>query len=240
MNTQCKFTAHELKVIDYLAPRSNVYWEELAQFAKDPQSVKLKTIKKTVSEIKRKCTEAGSPIPFNVVFFSMLDKQEEKPVEETFADENIFITPDNDGTIPVSPELTKTQNLVKLIRSTPVVPSVPAVSNQTTTTPTSEPAVLSEFRIDRNYKSVRTKYGNHLLNDREWDVFKYFYANVGRVIPQSELKEKVTFAQWGSKTPARWFNIIGGIIGRLRRQVPGLNNHLLTVKGVVETGYLFQ
>jgi hypothetical protein len=48
-------TEQEIKITDFLILKGEaiVYWEELAQFAKDPQNVKLKTIKRAVSEIKR-------------------------------------------------------------------------------------------------------------------------------------------------------------------------------------------
>jgi hypothetical protein len=65
-----KFTEQEKNIIQYLQQKPNVdvKWEELAQFAKDPQNVKLKTIQRAVSEIKRKFKESNLNVPFNTKF----------------------------------------------------------------------------------------------------------------------------------------------------------------------------
>lgn len=97
----------------------------------------------------------------------------------------------------------------------------------------------ADFVLDRNAHRVRTKFGIHILNNNEWDVFEYIHKNVGRVLTISELRDKVVFPQYGSKLPMRWFDAIMRIINNLRRGVPGLNKRLLTVKGD-ETSYLFQ
>ena len=48
-------TEQDTKIIGYLQSRNlqDVAWEELAQFSKEPTTVKLNTIKKAVSEIKK-------------------------------------------------------------------------------------------------------------------------------------------------------------------------------------------
>ena len=78
MSPSINFSTQELKILNYLENHSGleVGWEELAQFAKDPQNVKLKTIQKSVSELKRKFTQANEPITFNVKFVSMSKKNE--------------------------------------------------------------------------------------------------------------------------------------------------------------------
>ena len=73
-----KLTVQENSIIKYLANKETVPWEELAQFSKDPCSVKLNTIKRVVSEIKRKYTDAKLPTVVNCKFVSLnqLDKKE--------------------------------------------------------------------------------------------------------------------------------------------------------------------
>lgn len=100
--------------------------------------------------------------------------------------------------------------------------------------------VQIDFRLDPlGHKKVITKDGSYQLNDSEWDMFKYFYQNPGKLITISELRDKLVYPLYGSKLPARWFDSIMRIVNNLRRQVVGLNKRLLTVKGT-ETSYLFQ
>jgi hypothetical protein len=206
-----KLTDQERKIISYLQPKhgEEVPWEELAQFSKDPQTVKKKTMQKTVSEIKRKYTAANLPMPFSVTFKVI---EPEKTKQETIQVQG--------------------QTLVKVPRPEKPVVKTPVVTPAVKT-------VQEEFELDRNTKRVKTRFGYKQLNDSEWDVFKYIHANPGRIIPISELRDKVVFPQYGSKLPARWFDSIMRIINNLRRQVDGLNTRLLTVKSG-ETSYLFQ
>lgn len=74
-------TNKEKKIIDYLTNKKSVAWEELAQFSIDPTNVKLKTIHKTISEIKRKYNMENSPPPFDCKF-SYLGKEEKQPIEQ--------------------------------------------------------------------------------------------------------------------------------------------------------------
>lgn len=207
-----RLTAQEKAIHSYIVNKASriIYLEELAQFAKDPQNVKCKTIQKTISEIKRKFKVAGQTDAFgNKLFASM-------------AQETLQVT------APTPP----VQNLVK-------VKSTPGGNMVRVSGPSAVHPAQADFIIDRLTKSARTKYGNHRLNDSEWDVFKYLHENVGRLITLSELRDKVVYPQYGSKLPARWFDSIMRIVNNLRRQVVGLDKRLLTVKGT-ETTYLFQ
>jgi hypothetical protein len=236
MNEQMKLSEQEIKVLDYLTARNNsvVYWEELAQFAKNPQTVKLKTIKKTVSEIKRKYATLGAPVPFSVEFNTMGTENESEEVTD--------IQPINlDMLVPV--EQSKPQTLVQIKRTTTSLVPTSVQSTPLTATvvlsTSNVPAAHTDFVLDRNTKRVKTKFGSHLLNDNEWEMFKYLHNNTGRVIDISELRDKVVYPQYGSKLPPRWFDSIKRIIGNLRAQIPSLKDRLRTVKGT-ETGYLFQ
>lgn len=66
-----KLTSQEQKIINYLSSKSEVSWEELVVFVKDPQNVKMKTLQKVVSDVKRKFKEVNLPVPFNCAFKSL-------------------------------------------------------------------------------------------------------------------------------------------------------------------------
>ncbi len=203
-----KLTQQESKICDYLKAKngSEVAWEELAQFAKDPTQVKLKSIKKVVSEIKRKYLSEGKAIPF-AVNFKLLGK---------------------DDLIPTT---TKEQELVQVKRT----PGGKVILVNDT-----RHVAQIDFELDKQgYHRVITSSGAYQLNDNEWDMMKYFHARPGKLIPISELRDKVAYPLYGSKMPARWFDAIGRTINNLRRQVFGLDKRLLTVKST-ETSYLFQ
>lgn len=237
MSRNLKLSDQETKVINYLNGKSTAHWEELAQFAKDPHTVKLKTIKKTVSEIKRKYAEYGVPTPFNTVFSTLVSENKEVENDDTLINAmNMLVN--TDGTVNAS-ALADAQVLVPIKRTITTVLSAPAPAPVSVPSVAQQHPAHADFFLDRAMKRVRTKLGNHNLNDNEWEMFKYFHSNVGKLIPISELRDKVVYPQWGSKTPARWFDSIMRIINNLRRQVPGLDRRLLTVKGI-ETSYLFQ
>lgn len=205
-------TTQELKIINYLSSleETEIPWTLLAQFAKDPQTVKYKSMQKAVSEIKRKYKNAGLPTPFKVAIAA---------VEEP---KTSVATP---ATIP-------TQTLVQ-VKKTPAGNAMIVGNNLT------KNAAQLDFGLDLNTKSVKTKYGACKLNDNEWYMFKYLHENAGRLIKISELRDKIMYPKYGSKLPARWFDHIMRVINNMRRQVSGLNARLLTVKSD-ETCYLFQ
>lgn len=211
-----RLTKQEQCVVDYLCSKNwgKVYWEELAQFAKDPQNVKRKSILRMVSDLKKKFLDANLALPFDVKFASLATEAVASP----------------SPTLQVAIANPAVQKLVQ-IKRTPAGNTVQVSAN-------AHPAHV-DFVLDRNFKRVRTRNGFHQLNDNEWQLFSYIHGNVGRIIPISELRDKVVYPQYGSKLPARWFDGIMRIINNMRRQVVGLNSRLLTVKGA-ETSYLFQ
>jgi hypothetical protein len=217
-----KLTGQETKVIAFLTTKGNgpVHWEELAQFAKDPLTVKLKTIQKVISDLKKKYLVAGVAFPYNGKFVSIAAPPKEEPKAPTTI-----------GDLIKEKLAEKQEQTLVQVKRTPAGTVVKVDGDK--------PMAHFDFVLDPNTRRVRTKYGFHLLNEREWDVMKYLYANVGKVIPISELRDKVVYEKYGSKLPPRWFDHIKAIIGNLRAQVPGLRDRVLTVKGV-ETSYLFQ
>lgn len=68
MNGSLSLTTQELNVIRYLSAlkETEIPWVVLAQFSKDPKTVKYKSIQKVISEIKRKYKGVGIPLPFTV------------------------------------------------------------------------------------------------------------------------------------------------------------------------------
>jgi hypothetical protein len=228
MMSDIKLTAQETKVIAFLTTKGDnpIHWEELAQFAKDPQTVKLKTIQKVISDLKKKYLVAGVPFPYNGKFSAMNSLPKEEPKVPPTIGEPVNEATNNDGTI-------RPQVLVQ-VKRTPAGTVVRVDGSDN-----AKPMAQLDFVLDPNTRRVRTRYGFHLLNEREWDMMKYLYVNVGRVIRISELRDKVVYPLAGSKTPARWFDHVKAIIGNLRAQVPGLKDRIMTVKGP-ETGYLFQ
>jgi len=225
-----KLTEQENKVVNYLCYKNGglVYWEELAQFAKDPQNVKRKTIQKTVSEIKRKFVKDNIPVPFRAEFASMVSDKEEPETSSVLQ-------------MVSNPPPAAAPKMVPYRRPAAIVATPIATTPTGNTMPNHIPVhpAQADFCLDRNAKRVRTRNGYHQLNENEWQVFSYIHANVGRLFPISELRDKVVYPQWGSKLPARWFDAIMRIINNLRRGVPGLDTRVMTVKSV-ETSYLFQ
>lgn len=217
MKDEVKLTNQELKVIDFLTLRNHqdVHWEELAQFSKDPKSVKLKTIQKVISDLKKKYVHFGIPFPFKGAFSSMT---------------KLVVT----GEVVKQKTFEKQEQTLVQIKRTPGGNVIKADSDEA-----NKPMAHIDFVLDFNTKRVKTRSGGHLLNDNEWYMMKYFHANVGRIIKISELRDKVVYQNYGSKLPPRWFDSIGRTVNNLRKQVPELSTRLLTVKGA-ETSYLFQ
>lgn len=217
MSGNLRLTDQEIKVVNYLSPltEKEIPWDLLAQFSKNPNTVKYKSIQKVISEIKRKYRDAGLPIPFKV------------NIRHTTLDEKVAVV-----MAPSSVQST-VQNLVQVKKT----PGGNIMIVGSTNTPQSSAQI--DFALNVLTKSVRTKSGQYKLNDNEWYIFKYFHENSGRLINISELRDKVMFPNYGSKLPARWLDAIMRVINNLRRQVHGLDKRLLTVKSE-ETSYLFQ
>jgi hypothetical protein len=203
-----KLTEKEIKIVNYLNGKKSVAWEELAQFSKDPQSVKIKTVKRSILDIKRKYEESTMENPFkDVVFYSLAQSHKESEPKPERKEQKMVMV-----------KVTEAGNITKA----------------------NEHSVHADFKkCSLGFKRVISKYGTHNLNDPEWDMFCYFYENPGKIISLSEIRDKVMFTKFGSKLPPRWFDSILRVVNNLRKNVPGLKNRLLTIKGE-ETSYIFQ
>ena len=204
-----QLTPMENNVFHYLLKNKEevVYWEQLVQFAKDPQNVKPKTIKNVVAEIRRKHRLAGEPDPIKVKFAFLTDKN-------------------SSGTEKI-PEVTtkvETNNMVKVVRSLESGKMVDA------STVAQLSPVEKDFIIERNYKRIRTKSGVANLAWQEWEIFCHLHKNHDRIVSMEELKKMLYPSE--SKCPASWGESIARSFTRLRRSIPELKNgRLVTVLG---------
>jgi len=226
-----KLTTQEQNFIEYLSSREEAYWEELVQFCKDPTTVKLKTVQKVVSDIKKKFRDENQTIPFNSKFsYFKLPTYEEPVIEEGYGFPTLKITHNGQTLVklkrPVAEPVTNAP-----VPDRPVLP-VPA--------DTRRPHQI-EFAIKRWQNQVISRSGAHVLSSDDLEVFEYLYNNYGEVVTLEELRDKVVFPKFGSKLPARWWDSIQRRINNVRRAVPELKNRILTVKTENNgTGYFFK
>jgi len=214
MNTvELKLTNQEQKIINYLAGKERVNWEELAQFAKDPQSVKLKTLQKVISDLRRKYTLAGIPAPFTCTF-STLAKQAEAATDYSTA-----VSP-TIGSL-VKEKLAQNQTLIQM-RRTLAGKQVPATNT--------EPDAHLDYRLDK-YNKVVISYerGRIALSDGEYEIFSLLHVNAGKPVSIEQMKN-VRFPA-GSKCPPTWSEQISSSLTKLRKNIPELKtkNRLSTV-----------
>jgi DNA-binding response OmpR family regulator len=199
-----KLTNQEQRILNFLIGKTEVAWEELAQFSKDPSSVKMKTLQKAVSDLRKKFTDSNIPVPFKCKFITLLKKE------------------------PVVQE----QKFVKM-RTTPAGNLVSADSN--------EPNAYVDFKLEPNYRRIRTKNGVVNLGPAEWELFEFLYKNVEKPVSVEDMKNLV-FKNFGSKTPHNWADSISRTLTKLRKNIPELKtqNRLLTVTGGATTSYMLK
>jgi hypothetical protein len=208
-----KLTTQEQNITNFLSSKKEAYWEELAQFAKEPSKVKLKTIQKAVSDIRKKFKDAHLKCPFECKLASF---ETSKTVTQTNA---LFQAAEEAISF-------NGQKLVKVVRPP-------------TQVDTRKPHQI-DFTLRKYQWQVITKTGIHTLSEDDFAVFEYFYDNAEKVISLEELRDRVVFPLFGSKLPARWFSAIQRRINNLRRAVPELKNRILTMKLDNTTGYFFR
>lgn len=78
IKSMVKLTPQEQKVTDYLKGKKTCAYEELAQFCSEPQKVKLSTIKRIISGITKKFSDAKDSCPFVCQFVPLETKQVEQ------------------------------------------------------------------------------------------------------------------------------------------------------------------
>lgn len=199
MNTiNLKLTQQKQSIINYLSTRAEqVAWEELAQFAKDPANVKLKTIKRAVSEIKRKYAEANLPLPFNCEFISLSNQKEEREVMANV----------------VNISNSKPEQILVQVKRTPEGNLVRDDANML--------AAHVDFKLDKYNEAVKTKYGSHRLSEEAYKIFALLHAYAGKPVTQEQLKDLI-FPLAGSKLPHNWATRISGRLTEIRKNIPGI------------------
>jgi hypothetical protein len=222
-----KLSQQESKFLAFLTPKSEVYWQELAQFCKDPASVKLKTVKKVVSDLKKKFTDEKLPVPFNCAFKDLSGKNLPKMIAT-----NATVDFNGQKLVQVA-RVQKNQNEGQFVSQGEISRHFPVVKA------TNPKPNAPEFTINPHTRHIRTKSGNYNLNYDEFDVFGYLYNNRYRFISLEELRDNVCFPKFGSKLPARWFSAIQRRICNIRHQIPETRDKLLTAKQQTSTGYIF-
>lgn len=221
-----KLTQQESQVLNFLSQRKEVYWEELAQFCKNPSTVKLKTVQKVISDLRKKFRDSKKDIPFNCTFSSLVPVKE--PAKMVATSEKI----DFNGQTLVQVKRHSTLKVQKEPEETRTVVSVTEVAK------TDTPAQL-DFTLKPYTRQVVTRSGIYALNNDEYDLFNYFSMHRGRFVSLEELRDNVCYPKFGSKTPARWFSAIQRRVGNIRHQIPETRNRLLTAKQNNNSGYIF-
>lgn len=221
--TTLKITNQEAQIITHCAGKEVVSWEELAQYAKEPTTVKLKTLQKAVSDLKKKYRDANLPMPLNCSFVSLVSlpaDQETKP------------SPVPVATTQLQADAKPEQKLVQL-RITRGGNRVPADDKT--------PDAHIDFKLEPFHKRVRTRTNIINLSDNEWELFKLFHSNLGKKFSVEDLKD-VVYKNFGSKTPHNWADAIGGTLTKLRTNIRELktNDRLLTIRGSNITYYMFE
>lgn len=211
-----KLTQQEKLVIDFLSNKEVVFWEELAQFCKNPLTVKLRTVQKIVSDIKKKHKENNIDIPFNCSFKVILDQKEEK-----------FIVNNNSMSEFNGQKLVQIKRKNNNIVSSPIKMGMPKIE------------LPSDFIVKNHQRQVITKSGIYNLNEDDFFVFEYLFNNKHKFISLEELRDKVCFKNYGSKLPPRWFSSIQRRVGNIRNHIPELKNRILTAKQNNIHGYIF-
>lgn len=211
--TLFRLTKQEERIVNYCAGKAKVYWEELAQFAKEPTSVKLKTLRKTVTDLKKKYRDANLPSPLTCEF--------------------VFLTtPDSKLAQPVTVESAPEPKLVQL-RITRGGNRVSQDNKQ--------PDLHIDFQLVPYYKRVKTRTNTINLSDNEWELFTLFHSNPAVMFSMEEIKN-IVYKHFGDKTPHNWAEAIKRTLGKLRTNIRELktDNRLVTVMGGNTTYYMMK
>ncbi len=207
MNTvNLKITTQEQNILNFCTNKQVVYWEDLAQFAKDPQNVKLKTIRKVVSEVKRKYAQANLPNPFTCEFASRLH-------------ETAIATVVN--------QIQPLEQVLVQVKRTAGGATVLADSNTI--------AAHVDFRLDKYNERVITKYGPVQLSENAYKLFALLHTNAGKFVHLQDMKDVLFDPKSPSKIPHTWAHRITGYLTDLRKALPDLKSkdRLITAPGTM-------
>jgi hypothetical protein len=229
-----KLSQQEQSFLTYLIPRAEVYWEELVQFCKNPATVKLKTVQKVISDLKKKYKDNNQALPFHCTFKSM-QTQTQNPKMVSTGETSEYLG----------------QKLVQIKRPTKQAEAMlpPGFVWTTDSKPIAEMRVIEiekpstinafDFILKSFTQQIVTKSGVYALNHEEFELFNYLFNNKSKFISLEELRDKVCYPKYGSKLPARWFSAIQRRVSHIRQHIPETRNRLLTAKQNNNTGYIF-
>jgi hypothetical protein len=198
---ELKLSDQEQKIINYLATKEQVAWEELAQFGKNPTSVKRVTLLKVVSELRKKYASVGLATPFNCKFVDLNKTVQVK-------------------TNSASPEIIPAK-----VVAPAVVQMRKTLGGKMVRADDHTPDAHLDFVLDNFNKRVKTKSGWIALNESNFELFQIFHQNVGTPLSKEDLKNKV-WPQWGSKVPASWWTNLASRMTDLRTYLPELKFRL--------------
>lgn len=227
-----KLSPQETKIVEYLQNKQTEYWENLAQFAKNPTTVKLKTIQKIISDLKKKYKEDNANLPFNCELKSLISSVDNGKFTPKADPSKETIVHNDQVLVKVRSQTKFAEAHKKLAEAVPLI--------KTEIQPIASKPSVPDFTVKHFAHQVVTRTGIYNLNSDDFEVFEYLITRRGKVINLEELRDKVCFPNWGSKMPSRWFESIQRRINNIRRLIPETKHAILTVKLENTTGYLFQ
>lgn len=240
-------TPQEIKIINYLQDKKQIFINELFQFSKP--DVKVKTLRRAISEIKNKYKQAGMSFPETEIVFDVKDTLElETALDEVLIDrspkENEPVLIHNPPSAPVQPAYRATSQLGEQMLIQYKKKTASEIGGTVVVTAKIDPKKLEEavkqpaveqkqfqtdFKLNFNNRQVNTKHGIITLdNVEDWELMKYFHSNPERDIPIEELKD-IYWHNYGSKTPSRWMDAILRRVNKLRRAIPLLVGRIITI-----------
>lgn len=238
-----KLTKQEQNIINYCSGKSVVPFEELAQFAKDPMQVKLSTLQKAVSDLKKKYRDLNLTLPFNCQFVQLA-----KP-DTTLTRQNLdkVITEAGKFMSELPPQMRSAdvQNELNRALEEKVEPKLVQLrvtrGGNRVPSDNKESDVHIDFKLEPYYKRVRTKTGTVNLSDNEWELFTLLHLNADKMLSLEDIKN-VVFKNFGSKTPHHWADTIKRTLSKLRTNIRELkiDNRLVTVMGGNTTYYMLK
>lgn len=214
-------TQQEKNILQFLQSKQKIYWEELAQFSKNPSTVQLKTIQKVISDLKKKYRERGLPLPFNTIIERMPTTNEIKQTDTTMFNGQLLVKVNSRKSAPSNVEA---QTL------TQASDAKPNYNKEKTNI-----GLILKYLS----KQVITNSGIFNLNHEEFELLTYFVNNAQKFVSLEELRDQVCFPKFGSKLPSRWFSSIQRRISNIRNQIPETKNRLLTARQDGISGYIF-
>ncbi len=220
-SVEIHLTEQDKNLVNYLTGKDEVSWEELAQFAKSPTTVKRKSLLRAVSDLRKKYADAGLAAPFNCRFFDL-------------------------GTMPSANAPSQPVKAVAVVVAPPVVQMRKTIGGKLVRADDTKPDLHHDFQLSKgancdgspNYQ-IKTKAGWVRLPESAYELLEIFYASPGVAFSKEDLKNKL-WPQWGSRTPPSWAGNLTHRMTDLRTCVPEMKTRLLTIRVNNDTSYMMK